>query len=199
MADKDISEKILMRHADVFADCGNALMYGGEQRLRAENLQPAPTESFYRGKVKMRNQFCDVSFYLMKKGRIKAQYIIENETRLRHRTVLRKASYQGGIYREQLEAGRPVYPVVSMVADWTRKRTKIPLSLHELLAQGGTPKRELRAVDDVKLAVHHMKKLPREVRQRFQSDMGFVVDFLNEGSFEGRKGQKIVHGGHYAR
>ena len=37
MADKDISEKILMRHADVFADCGNALMYGGEQRLRAEN------------------------------------------------------------------------------------------------------------------------------------------------------------------
>lgn len=194
MADKDISEKILMRHADVFADCENVLTYEGERRVHAENLQPAPTESFYRGKERVRNQFCDVSFYLVKRGRIKAQYIIENETRLKRKTVLRKASYQGGAYREQLETGKPVYPVISMVADWTGKGTTIPLSLHELLARSGTPKRELKTVDDVKLAVHHMKKLPEEVRKRFQSDMGFVVDFLSEGSFEGRKGQRIVHG-----
>lgn len=48
MAEKDILEKILMSYADVFADCENALTYGGEQRLTAEKLQPAPTESFYR-------------------------------------------------------------------------------------------------------------------------------------------------------
>lgn len=59
MADKDISEKILMRHADVFADCENVLTYEGERRVHAENLQPAPTESFYRGKERVRNQFCD--------------------------------------------------------------------------------------------------------------------------------------------
>ena len=33
----------------------------------------------------------------------------------------------------------------------------------------------------------------RSVRERFTSDMGFVADYLNEGSFEKRKGQKIVH------
>ena len=30
MAEKDISEKILLSHADVFADCENALIYGGK-------------------------------------------------------------------------------------------------------------------------------------------------------------------------
>lgn len=49
MAEKDITEKILMSYADVFADCINTLVYGGRQRLKAENTEPAPTESFYGG------------------------------------------------------------------------------------------------------------------------------------------------------
>ena len=48
-------------------------------------------------------------------------------------------------------------------------------------------------MDDVKLEVYHMNNLSEEVRERFTSDMGFVADYLNEGSFEKRKGQKIVH------
>lgn len=32
-----------------------------------------------------------------------------------------------------------------------------------------------------------------EGRERFTSDLGFVVDYLNEGSFERRKDQKILH------
>lgn len=48
-------------------------------------------------------------------------------------------------------------------------------------------------VDDVWLTVYHMRNLPKEVRNRFASDMGFVVDYLNEGNLEGRKGQKIIH------
>lgn len=38
-----------------------------------------------------------------------------------------------------------------------------------------------------------MNNLPEEVRKRFTSDMGFVVDFLNEGGFERRQEQRIVH------
>lgn len=48
MAEKDILEKALMTHSDVFADCENALGYGGRKRLRAEDICPAPTESFIR-------------------------------------------------------------------------------------------------------------------------------------------------------
>lgn len=91
MAEKDITSKILMSYADVFADCINTLVYNGMRRLSVEETQPAPTES------------------------------------------------------------------------------------------------------DVHLAVYHMKNLPKETRQKFVSDMGFVVEYLNEGNFEGRRSQKIVH------
>ncbi len=33
----------------------------------------------------------------------------------------------------------------------------------------------------------------QNVRERFTSDLGFVVDYLNEGSFEKRRNQKIIH------
>ena len=190
---KDIPEKILLSHGDVFADCENVFAYGGERRLRGEDLHPAPTESFYRGADGMHNQFCDVSSYLVRDGQIQIQFIIGNETGLEGRQVLRKASYQGGAYRAQLESGQPVYPVIGMVIDWTRKGTKIPLSLHELLLREGVSGEVLSRVDDVKLEVYHMNNLSREVRSRFVSDLGFVADFLNEGGFESRREQKIVH------
>ena len=63
MAEKDILEKALMSHADVFADCVNTLLYEGRKKLKEEKLRPAPTESFYRGKRRLRNQLCDISFY----------------------------------------------------------------------------------------------------------------------------------------
>lgn len=34
MAQKDILEKILMAHGDVFADCVNVFLYGGQPKLR---------------------------------------------------------------------------------------------------------------------------------------------------------------------
>ena len=193
MAEKDITEKILMSYEDVFADCVNALAYEGRQRLIAEELQAAPTESFYRGKGKTRNQFCDKSFYRMGEGQIKAQYIIENETRLKRRQVLQKASYQGGAYREQLDGKAPVYPVIGMALDWTRRHSGIPRSLRRLIERNGIFPEELQLVDDVGLALYHMRNLPAKVRDRFRSDMGFVVDYLNEGSLEGRREQEIVH------
>ena len=199
MAEKDILEKVLMSYADVFADCVNTLAYRGTQRLSEESLQPAPTESFYQGKERMRNQFCDKSFYRMEDGAIGAQYIIGNETRLERWQVVRKASYQGGAYRDQLGTGKPLYPVIGMVLDWMGKKSRIPLSLRGLLAKEGATQEELELADDVRPAVYHMRNLSKEVREKFVGgmlffrDMGFVADYLNTGSFEGRGSQPIVH------
>ncbi len=193
MAEKDITEKVLMSYADVFADCVNALVYDGKQRLRGEELLAAPTESFYYGKGKMRNQFCDKSFYRMEGRQKKVQYIIENETQLSRRQILRKASYQGGAYREQLEQKEPVYPIICIVLDWTYKRSRIPRRLHRLIEWTGVYQEEAVLVDDMNLTVYRMRNLPGEMRERFTSDMGFVVDYLNEGSLEGRREQKIIH------
>lgn len=192
MAEKDVTEKILMFYADVFADCINTLVYHGERGLNPEDTQPAPTESFYKGK-KTHNQFCDASRYLTENGRIVLQYIIENETRLEERQILRTISYQGGSYRQQLQSGIPVYGVIAIVIAWTGKTSRIPRSLHELLLRNGVPPEKVEQIDDNNLMVYHMNNLPLEIRSRFTSDMGFVADYLNEGNFERRKGQDIVH------
>ncbi len=107
--------------------------------------------------------------------------------------ILRKASYQEGACRQQLESGQEMYPVICIVIDWTRISTRIPLSLHELLKQNGTAQDSLQLTDDMKLEIYHMKNLPKDVRLKFSSDIGFVADFLNEGGFESRRKQKIVH------
>ena len=192
MAEKDITEKILMSHADVFADCINTLLYGGERRLNEENTKPAPTESFYK-KQKPHNQLCDASRYLLEDRKIIAQYIIENATQLRERQILRKISYQGGAYRQQLESSLPAYAVICIIIAWTGKTNRIPLSLHKLLVQNGVPPKQLEHVDDTGLTVYHMNNLSPETRKLFISDIGFVADYLNEGNFEGRKDQKIIH------
>jgi len=189
---KDVLEKILLLYSDVFVDCENSLFYG-EKRLEADEMQLAPTESFYPGKKRRHSQFADVSFFRMEDGIAKMQYFIENETGKKKRQVLRKASYQGGMYRAQLESRDPVYPVSGIVLDWTRKSARIPASLHELLTEEGASREDINRVDDVKLNIFHMRHLSKEVRNRFVSDMGFVVDYLNEGTLEGRKAQKILH------
>lgn len=61
MGQKDLTEKNLEYYPDVFADIVNVLLYLGEQVTEAAELQPAPTETLYRGdEGKLRNQFCDV-------------------------------------------------------------------------------------------------------------------------------------------
>lgn len=192
MAEKDITEKILLSYADVFSDCINTLVYGGIQYLNPQNTRPAPTESFYKGK-KPHNQFCDASRYLMEEDTICLQYIIENETELEERQILRKISYQGGAYRLQFESGAPVYGVIAIVIAWTGKTSRIPLNLHTLLLKNGVPQKYLEQIDDEKLAVYHMNNLSPEIRSRFTSDIGFVADYLNEGNFGRRMQQKIVH------
>lgn len=44
-----------------------------------------------------------------------------------------------------------------------------------------------------KILAQYMSNLPLETRKLFVSDMGFAVDYLNEGSFENRRDQKIIH------
>ncbi|MBR1855409.1 MAG: hypothetical protein IJ794_20080 [Lachnospiraceae bacterium] len=62
MGQKDLSQKHLESYPDVFADIVNALLYEGRQIVKADELIPAPTESFYRaGEQKLKNQFQDVS------------------------------------------------------------------------------------------------------------------------------------------
>ena len=194
MGQKDLTQKHLESYPDVFADVINALLYEGKEIVKPEELQPAPTETFYRSKEgRLRNQFQDVSKYEVKAGAIRVQYAIENETSPNGRLVLRKAGYAGAIYREQYDGKRkPIYPFVSVALYWGKQKRRIRLSLHSLL-QRELPEEIRRYVDDTQLYIYSMRELAREVRERFRSDMRLILDYLAEGADYQPGSQPIVH------
>lgn len=193
MGTKDLSEKHLESYPDVFADVVNALIYQGKQIVNPEELQAAPTETLYPGKEEtLRNQFHDVSKYVVRDGEIALQYTIENETRANRKMVLRKAGYQGAVYREQVD-GKKNYPVISMVLYWGVTRWRQPRSMKQLWAKENIGEMTWQYIDDIRLHVFEMAHLPVEVRARFKSDMRIVVDYLAEGKDYEPTRQPIVH------
>ena len=48
MGEKDITEKILEDHNDVFADIINGLIFAGEQRILPESLENTAVHSQYK-------------------------------------------------------------------------------------------------------------------------------------------------------
>lgn len=193
MGQKDLTEKNLEFYPDVFADILNALLYQGNQVVTAEELRAAPTETLYPGdNGKLRNQFHDVSKYVVQDGNIKMQYTIENETKAKRKAVLRKAGYEGAVYREQFDR-KECYPVVSIMLHWGKKRWKQPRVLSRLWGKEQIPKEAGAYIDEIKLHVFDMQHLSKEIRNRFKSDIRIVVDYLAEGENYIPSKQRIVH------
>lgn len=192
MAQKDLSEKNLEAYPDVFADTVNALLYQGEQIVCAENLQSAPTETFYKSNGgRLRNQFHDVSKYEMHHNKIKMQYTLENETSIKRKIILRKAGYEGAIYREQYDR-KGVFPFISILLYWGKRRWNAPQNLIQLFGCE-IPDKSRKFMDTINLHVYEMAHLPKKVRKCFRSDMRIVVDYLAEGKAYIPSQQKILH------
>lgn len=193
MGQKDLTAKNLEYYPDVFADIINALLYRGKQVVSAMDLQSAPTETLYPDKNhKLHNQFHDVSKYLIQNGQIAMQYTLENESQARKKTVLRKAGYQGAVYREQVNS-KDTYPVISTVLYWGKGHWRQPRSLNQLWYEKQIPDIVREYIDDIKIHVYDMRQLPLKIRKYFTSDMRIVVDYLAEGKNYIPSTQKIIH------
>lgn len=192
MGEKDLSQKNLEFFPDVFADCVNALLYKGEPVLDESRLLPAPTETFYPDEEDvLHNQFQDISKYEMEGCAIKAQYTLENQTKTDRKMILRKMSYEGAIYRRQYQE-KELYPAISILLYWGTPKWKSPCSLHKLMKDKLTD-RNVKCVDNSRLRVYNMAHLKKKVRQRFQSDMKIIVNYLAEGRDYIPTNQKIRH------
>ena len=198
MGQKDLTQKGLESYSDVFADVLNALLFKGKHIVKQEELLPAPTESIYNADGNnVRNQFQDVSMYVLQNGQTRLQYLLENQTKTERRHVLRKAGYQGAIYRKQYDS-KNLYPVVGIVLYWGKAHWRSPLSLKKLLLSSGSAMYPMTEElgdfwDDIKLHVYEMAHLSAEVRGRFRSDMRVIVDYLAEGKNYQPTDQKLIH------
>lgn len=181
MGQKDLAAKQFEYSSEVFADIINALIFEGEQVVLAENLQAAPTESLYPAvNGALHSQYNDVSKYEMRNGRIVVQYTLENQSGPDYRILLRKAGYEGAIYRQQYD-GKETYPVITLVLYWGDKAWNASRDFYRLFRRKKIHRMARKYIDNICLHMYSMRTLSLEIRQRFRSDMRVVVDYLAEG------------------
>ena len=193
METNDLAAKNFETYPDVTADLINVLIYEGQQRIDKDSLLASSTESVYQGREKLRNQLEDVARYEMCDGRVTMLYLFANQTGRDSKMIFRKAGYIGGAYREQYDGKvKDIYPVVEIVLYWGEGSWKRNRSIYEMFQDRNYPGKVLSYIDDLKLHVFEMRKLPKEIRNLFQSDMRIVVDYLAEGNGY-RSDQKVVH------
>ena len=193
MGQKDLTGKNFLLFPDVYADTLNALAYAGREVVHAEDLLPAPTESLYHVEQgKLTDQFSDAAMHEMRDGIVHVLYIMENEVQSKPKTILRKVGYEGALYRRQYDE-RQIYPIVSLILYWGSASWNQPVSLKELFREADLDKGTWKHITNAKLCVYEMTHLSKQVRNRFQSDMRIVVDYLAEGHDYKPSAQKIAH------
>ena len=193
MGQKDLTGKNFMLYPDIYADTLNALAYAGKELVCPENLLPAPTESIYPTiSGKLTDQFSDVSMFEMRDGAIYIQYIFENEVHPKPGTILRKAGYEGVLYRRQY-GNNEFYPIVSLLLYWGSYPWIQPISIKEFFREADLDKDIWKYISNERLHVYRMSHLPKQVRNRFHSDMRIVVDYLAERHNYKPSMQKISH------
>ena len=192
MGQKDLAAKQFERSPEVFADIVNTFIFEGEQVVSPKDLQPAPTESLYPvAHGILRNQYNDVSKYEIRNGRIVVQYTLENQSRPDYKILLRKAGYEGAIYRQQYD-GKDTYPAITLVLYWGDTAWNSNSDLYSFFRRKKIHHMARKYIDNICLHMYSMRNLPREIRQRFQGDMRVVVDYLAEGKAYEPTDQRIA-------
>ena len=117
MGEKDITEKILEDHNDVFADIINGLIFAGEQRILPESLENTAVHSQYKADdEKVHELERDVAKYWKDQDVQLAICGIENQSKVEKNMPFRIVGYDGTAYRSQLQQERKkMLPVVTIV------------------------------------------------------------------------------------
>ncbi len=181
MAEKDITQKLLEDHNDVFADIINTLVFDGEQVIQPEELETVSTLSTYKMSGKMHSQERDV-LKAWKKGYIRiAMCGIENQTTVDADMPLRIISYDGAGYRAQLSdetsPEQERYPVITLVLYFGKGRWTGPKNL---LGRVKVPKGMEALVSDYRINVFEIGQLSEEKIKQFTSDFQVVADFVTQ-------------------
>ncbi|MFR2148328.1 MAG: hypothetical protein ACLS5C_08080 [Waltera sp.] len=120
--ENDLVTKNFEIFPDVVADIINALLHNGKLVVTKENLLPAPTESIYTsGENRLRNQLQDVVKYEMAGERIRAQYMIANQSAPDVKMVLVKRVIPAEDIGSSTKAVMDMYPIIEMILYWGRE------------------------------------------------------------------------------
>ena len=196
---KDIVEKRLEDHNDVFADIFNNLVFQGERVLEEERLTPLPTEAFTRtidGNMRQGNR--DVRKADGEYGNYRLICSTENQTACDNTMPERIMGYEYAGYEEQIATiieknrkdNNPAYskrihdnqrlaPIVTAVLYWGNPEWQGPKSLHDMLEFPPDKKEIIKPyVANYPMNLIDLSNVPKEVRQRMTSDFRLLLDYM---------------------
>lgn len=175
MGSKDILEKHLENHNDVFADMINVFIFNGEEVLSEDDLEDINPNPYFVEEKKTREQERDVSKKWVEKDVILSFLGIENQTTIDPLMPFRVIGYDGVSYKYMLANEIPPCPVLTIVLNfsmkrWTEHRT--------LLGELNVSERLKPFINDYKINVIDVAHLSRDTVNKFKSDFKIVADYF---------------------
>ena len=179
MNNKDITQKMLERYNDVFADIVNVLLFNGKKIVDEDALIDTPVDSALKIDGEIHSQYRDVAKYWKNSQINIALFGLENQTVPDKLMPMRVIGYDGAEYKKQvLEENRnkKKYPVITLVLYMGYDRNwKYSNSLLDLLEVDDN----LRPyVNDYKINIFEIAFLDREKIDLFKSDFRMLADYL---------------------
>ena len=179
MNGKDITQKMLERYNDVFADIVNVLLFNGKRIVDEDALIDTPVDSALKIDGEIHSQDRDVAKYWKNSQINIALFGLENQTVPDKLMPMRVIGYDGAEYKKQvLEENRykKKYPVITLVLYMGYDRNwKYSNSLLDLLEVDENLK---PYVSDYKINVFEIAFLDREKIELFKSDFRMLADYL---------------------
>ena len=196
---KDIVEKRLEDHNDVFADIFNNLLFDGKDILRAEDLTSLPTEGHTRDVAgKIHENRCDIRKADRKHNVYRLVCGIENQSGVDYTMPERVMGYDYAAYECQIKTimnsnkekkhpaitkriheDQKLAPVVTAVLYWGDEAWDGPVRLHDMLEFPDETEDVIRPlVPDYPINLVDVRRLPLEVRKKLTSDFGLIAEYV---------------------
>ncbi|MCD7745603.1 MAG: Rpn family recombination-promoting nuclease/putative transposase [Lachnospiraceae bacterium] len=178
MAEKDITEKLLEDYPDVFADIVNVLVYDGEDKVNAADLEVTGAVSQYKAANVIHGQERDIAKY-WKKGNVRISLVgLENQTSRDPDIALRVMGYDGAAYRDELNQGEERYPVVTLVLYFGTEQHWGQKSRSLCSVVGSSDEKLARFINDYRANIFEIAWLDDKTVAKFKSDFRIVADYF---------------------
>ena len=179
MKDKDITQKVLEKYNDVFADILNVLLFNGRDVVEESTLTDALPMSMLKIDGRVRSQERDIAKYWRKSKINVALFGLENQTTPNKLMPLRVLGYDGAEYVKQSRKeniDKAKYPVITLVLYLGyEKEWHYPKTLFEVL---GIDEAIKPYVNDFKINLFEIAYLDKEKINLFKSDFRILADYL---------------------
>ena len=179
MQEKDITQKMLERHNDVFSDIVNVLLFGGKKVVAEESLFDSVTDSVLKIDKRVRIQDRDVAKYWKDSQINIALFGLENQTTPNKLMPFRVISYDGTEYGKQSRTeniDKKKYPVISLVLYLGFEQKW--LYPQNLLGIIDVDEKLRPYVNDYKINLFEIAYLDRKIIDSFKSDFWILADYL---------------------